>query len=125
MPLSIPLTQAQEDELFAEFVHGYCHSLLFFGLDPDDAGYAVEDMSDEARRACTEDCRKFWHDMRGFIAHGPDRAGHDFYLTRCGHGCGFWDSDCYGSWSDVLTARACEFPDVTPYVGDDNRVYLT
>lgn len=30
----------------------------------------------------------------------PERFGHDFYMTRVGHGCGFWDRD-------ELTVRAC------------------
>ncbi len=30
------------------------------------------------------------------------RIGHDFWLTRNGHGAGFWDGD-YGSYGDLLT----------------------
>lgn len=27
------------------------------------------------------------------IGYSPERFGHDFWLTRCGHGAGFWDRD--------------------------------
>lgn len=38
----------------------------------------------------------------------PDRGGHDFWLTRCGHGCGFWDRDL-GEAGDQLTDLANSF----------------
>ena len=39
-----------------------------------------------------------------------DQAGHDFYMTRCGHGCGYWDRDL-GEVGERLT-QACR-----PYGG--------
>lgn len=27
------------------------------------------------------------------VGYSPERFGHDFWLTRCGHGAGFWDRD--------------------------------
>lgn len=47
---------------------------------------------------------------------------HDFWLTRNGHGSGFWDGD-YGHIGDQLTAIAKTFGNVDLYVGDDGLIY--
>lgn len=53
--------------------------------------------------------------------------GHDFALTRNGHGCGFWGRDSEGLprvLGEALT-RVCEaFPSVDLYIGDDGKVYF-
>lgn len=51
------------------------------------------------------------------------RAGHDFWLTRCGHGAGFWDGDWPEPPSSQLTAAAQAFGNVDLYVGDDGKIY--
>lgn len=49
-----------------------------------------------ARYRADDDCRAFI-DACGSLAdaaiesYGPERFGHDFWLTRNGHGAGFWD----------------------------------
>lgn len=58
-------------------------------------------------------------------------AAHDFWLTRNGHGCGFWDGD----WrvtstddpdliADQLTKIAKSFGECNVEVGDDGKLYL-
>jgi len=55
-------------------------------------------------------------------------APHEFWLTRCEHGSGFWDGDWdntdLGDFGDDLT-WICknEFKNVDLYVGDDGRIY--
>lgn len=53
--------------------------------------------------------------------------GHDFALTRNGHGAGFWDRDSEGLprvLGEALT-RVCEsFGESNLYIGDDGRVYF-
>lgn len=54
------------------------------------------------------------------------QAGHDYWLTRNGHGVGFWDRvelDA-GDLGKHLTA-ACEYQTVDVYRGDDHKVYFT
>lgn len=50
--------------------------------------------------------------------------GHDFALTRNGHGAGFWDRESEGLpkiLGDALT-RVCEgFGEANLYIGDDGR----
>lgn len=55
------------------------------------------------------------------------QAAHDFYLTRQGHGSGFWDRDdeTYGSSEirDSLNEIAKNFGETWFYIGDDGMVY--
>ena len=51
-----------------------------------------------------------------------DLAGHDFWLTRNGHGAGFWDKG-YGEVGDRLTKACKAFPEVDLYVGDDGFIH--
>ena len=50
------------------------------------------------------------------------QAGHDYWLTRNGHGVGFWDRGL-GSIGDKLS-QACQYDEVYAYLGDDNLVYI-
>ena len=54
--------------------------------------------------------------------------GHDFALTRNGHGVGFWDRESEGLpkfLGDALT-RVChkKFNECNLYIGDDGNVYF-
>jgi hypothetical protein len=50
------------------------------------------------------------------------QAGHDFWLTRNGHGAGFWDRGL-GDVGDRLTDAAHVYGSVDLYVGDDGLIY--
>ena len=51
-----------------------------------------------------------------------DQIGHNFWLTRNGHGTGFWDRDL-GAVGDRLSAACDLFPSIDLYVGDDELIY--
>lgn len=64
-------------------------------------------------------------------AYDSERAGHDFLLTRDGHGAGFWsrefetdDGTRDNTIGDELTA-ACkaQFSPFEIYLGDDGKIY--
>jgi hypothetical protein len=69
---------------------------------------------------------KIYYDGLGFDA---GQAGHDFWLTRNGHGTGFWDR-YYGT--DIALQSACEDlanaasaeGECYAWVGGDGTVYL-
>lgn len=77
---------------------------------------------------CVEDCAAFLAKLKA--EHGvtiaecgrslrsnetPEaQAGHDFWLTRQGAGCGFWDGDWPEVWGDKLTAIAKSFGETWP-----------
>jgi len=102
----------------------------FDQLDPE------PEWSEEALKQIDKDCRAFLEDQElDLIDYILDRscstaegsaiehAGHDFWLTRCGHGTGFWDRGL-GGLGDRLT-KACEpYGNVDLYLGDDGKMYL-
>lgn len=61
----------------------------------------------------------------GFPSDGysESNAGHDFWLTRNGHGAGFWDRDL-GDVGDKLSEASKAAGEVDLYVGDDGKVYV-
>ena len=49
-------------------------------------------------------------------------AGHDFWLTRNGHGAGFWDRGL-GEVGDRLSNACKAFGSYDLYIGDDGKIY--
>lgn len=66
---------------------------------PLDENYSVDDFTVEALRESIDDCKPFQETESDALeaaygygpSYGPESAGHDFWLTRNGHGAGFWD----------------------------------
>ena len=58
---------------------------------------------------------------RAVESRGLKAVVHDFWLTRNGHGAGFWAGD-YGN-GEVLTEIAHAFGNVETYEGDDHLLY--
>jgi hypothetical protein len=56
--------------------------------------------------------------------YGEGMAGADFWLTRNGHGAGFWDRGL-GKHGEDLTKAAKAYGSSDAYVGDDGKLYLT
>lgn len=60
------------------------------------------------------------------------RAGHDLWMTRAGHGVGFWDRDALGPIGDQLTTAVDQWNQKQgyglhhpePYIGDDGRIHV-
>lgn len=90
------------------------------------------ELAPETRKRFAADCRKFWEanevliseeNYRGSSASYVARAGHDFWLTRCGHGAGFWDGDWKEPAATELTAAAEGCGNLDLYLGDDGLIY--
>jgi hypothetical protein len=101
----------------------------FDQLDPE------PEWSEEALNKITEDCKSFWEsneeDLELYmkeISFDPSQgtpaeyAGHDFWLTRCGHGAGFWDRGL-DELGDRLTEACKAYGSLDLYVGDDGQIY--
>jgi len=52
-----------------------------------------------------------------------EQIGHDFWLTRNGHGAGFWDRGL-GDMGEKLTEIAKSFGGCNAVLGDDGSIYL-
>ena len=75
-----------------------------------DLNYDIESFSKEALEKAVQECADFY-EANEELLEGCDleTVGHDFMLTRNGHGAGFWDGDY--EHGDELT-KACK-----PYGG--------
>ena len=118
------------------FITDYIVAMLWSSLDDDgeplDDNYCADDLSSEAMERVRTDCRAFLKDALPSIESAELRdcdfnkiayAGHDFWLTRVGHGAGFWDGDWSEPAATYLTALASNFGDLHPYVVED-LIYL-
>lgn len=96
-------------EYLTEMVRAYQACAVWAGLDhstgedggdslPLDENWGTEDIGDTAVLEALVECQAFieaneallWE---AYITQGycAEQAGHDFFLTRNGHGTGFWD----------------------------------
>jgi hypothetical protein len=104
------------------------------GETPLDDNYGPEDLAPETRAAMRTDCEAFLAKCGGLIEACAGRikrddspfskAGHDLWLTRNGHGCGFWDGDWPEPEASRLDAAAKAMGTCDLYVGDDGRLYV-
>lgn len=110
------------------------------GSFPGDMNFG--DLAPSALRGIIADCTKFQADnaealaiaydcTADGLAYSEERAGHDFWLNRNGHGAGFWGRDFRGddgtknaTIGDTLSVacKTCGTADV--YLGDDNKIYI-
>jgi hypothetical protein len=120
------------------FIYGYLTAALWSSTDdegePLDAQFDTDDIAPETLEQMTSDCDLFWTQCREQITcddgptgpHGTSQiemAGHDFWLTRCGHGAGFWNGDWPEPHSTILDEAARAFGNVDLYIGDDGKVW--
>jgi len=126
-----------------KFTHAYIVAMLWStndesdesGGEPLDANYNIEDIAPEALASIERDCSAFydahvdtWTDQHKYGSSDgsteSELAGHDFWLTRAGHGAGFWDGDWSEPAATKLTDACKAYSDQSPYVGDDDKIYL-
>ena len=129
------------------FFDAYIAAALWSSTDdndePLDHAYGIGDIDAATLATMRADCERFAREQAEWITdehlkYGPvasrehegmygavERAGHDFWLTRNGHGCGFWDGDWNEPAATHLTAAAHAFGEFNLYVGDDGQVYGT
>lgn len=127
----------EDDDSFyfsdTEMIDGYLETALWAETDnsteeggyPLDKNYSFSDIDPESKAKAEKDCRAF-SAKAGNLLKGLDAStvGHDFWLTRQGHGAGFWDGDYEESVGDALTELSKEFGEVYIYVGDDGKIYI-
>jgi hypothetical protein len=121
-----------------KFTRAYIEAALWSTLDESDPSggkplektYGVEDFAPEALARIVDECGRFQAENRETWADGWDdeQAGHDFWLTRNGHGAGFWDR-YYGETLDALAGRRLttaskKWGECYITVGDDRKLYI-
>lgn len=139
-PAAVPVTEPDELD---EFTTAYIEAALFSTNDESDesggvplaGAYDASNLAPEALAKMREDCRLFqlgaaWQEAlstpscwRGF-ENAEQQAGYDFWLTRNGHGAGFWDGDWQEPHAEALTSAAQGFGRCDLYIGDDGQIYI-
>lgn len=103
------------------------------GSIPDDLGFS--DLAPETVEKIKADCARFraspaWQTWQAsdlqVLNTGPNdtQAGRDFWYTRNGHGCGYWDGDWKEPHASALTEECKGFGEVTPEYADAGKIYF-
>lgn len=107
-----------ENSYLPRVLNGYITCALWSSHDDDgnplDETYSEQDIAPKTRWAMMADCKQFV-DEAGSLLDGldPEQVGHDLFLTRQGHGAGFWDREYNSNIPDLgkkLTVIANDFP---------------
>ncbi len=91
------MTRDEVDQMVAAYVECALWSSHAIGEDGEDLGnldehYGPEDLTDDTRDEMAADCSAFYDaNAEDLVTLTAEQAGHDFWLTRNGHGAGFWD----------------------------------
>jgi hypothetical protein len=99
----------------------YCYSGEFSITEED-----AMRLSGDTLIKIIEDCNNFQEKNKGLEIANQDQAGHDFALSRNGHGTGFNDRpECvYGKkYGEYLHNRAKALGEFHLYKGDDGLIY--
>jgi hypothetical protein len=131
---------------YKDFIIGYKIASLWSSNDPDqtdceflDEKFDITDFDDDANQTIINDCIKFIESNHDDLVEYADNvsynseeslspyevAGHDFWLTRNGHGAGFWDRN--GIEDDLgnrLTDSCKDFGECWIYVNDDQTLSI-
>lgn len=113
------------------FTQAYVTAALWSSLDDEGVPLDTRDESEIAPETLARmqtDCAAFQaaHGVPEYSdpQYGDDeRAGHDFWLTRNGHGSGFWDRRLPDAIDKRYTDAAHAFGSFDLYIGDDGKIY--
>jgi hypothetical protein len=90
---------------------------------PVDEYFDHLDMDLDTMAAMQKDCEEFVAANEADLATiPPEQAGHDFWLTRCGHGAGFWDRGL-GALGDRLSDAARVYGDQHAFILDGKVLF--
>jgi len=133
------------DNYLEEFTRSYLATAQWSSGDGEHEYFDNFGWSEHAKKQAAYDCQifidkinsTFDKDIARYILNRKYKgllAPHDFWLTRAGHGAGFWDGDWDGQeyegetsvpdLGDRLTEISKSFPYLDVYLGDDNLLYF-
>lgn len=109
MKYSITITE--EEQIF---IDAYIEAIYFTDTGDLDQPANDAELDEYFKRESIIDCLAFYSRIQLYL---PDesisQAGHDFWLTRNGHGTGFWDrKEVYRKYSQMFTELSKQFGEV-------------
>jgi len=118
-----------------DFTKGYIVCALWSTSNDEgdylDAFFDVEDITVESMQLIIAECKAFQDENKELLSQyydlykhceytSQELAGHDYWLTRNGHGAGFWDR-VLGELGDALT-EVCKYQARHLFVNEDNKL---
>lgn len=135
-----PLPRPVDPSSMREFLGGYIQCMLWAetdesdpqGGEPLDLNYDAEDILPASRAAITSDCAEFVQShltdlttAAESVGYSWARAGHDFWLSRNGHGAGYFDrSELTVELRDRLQDAARNAGERHVFVCDDGKLQV-
>lgn len=125
------VTDQQREEFFQAFVA----AMVWLGTDdnenPMDENHSEQDINPGALTGLKDDCNAFIDQNADLLLEAVTKpgytfanAGHDYLLSRNGHGAGFFDRDL-DEVGDKLQEASQDAGTVDAYVGDDGQIYVS
>ena len=130
----IKLLDKQMSKDLAEFTFACIEALYFSETGEYDQPSPTATMDKQTQLNIEADCRSWWKrfgcfvtaDQCIFSGQGVTKtiqAGYDFWFTRNGHGCGFWDGDWSSNYSKMFEDGAKGYGTFDIIKGDDRKIY--
>lgn len=98
-----------------DFIDGYIQAIYFTETGDTHQPDPDAHLDPEFLRESISDCLAFLNHNICYLSDDQlDLAGHDFWLTRNGHGTGFWDRpEMYGCYAERFTKVSENFGEVS------------
>lgn len=118
-----------------DFTKGYVVCALWSTSNDEgeylDAFFDVEDITQESMQLIIAECKYFQDENKELLNQyydlythyeytSQELAGHDYWLTRNGHGAGFWDRGL-GELGEALS-NACKYQCRHLFINEDNKL---
>jgi hypothetical protein len=119
----------------SEFTEACIEALYFTETGDTDQPDSDAKMDEDTKLDLEADCRSWWRQFgcyvvtpscfcsRGGGVTKSAQAGHDFWMTRNGHGVGFDDGDWSDNYADVFTKGSIAYGLFDVIKGDDGKIY--
>jgi len=112
------------DSFFKAYVECALWSSTGDDGQPLDKRFSIDNIEPATLAKMQTDCLAFYTEFN--LGELPDseqrRAGHDFWLTRNGHGSGFWDGDWNEPQASLMTIASHHAGNFDLYQCDDESV---
>jgi hypothetical protein len=116
--------------ILQQLVNSYCEAAIWTDEDrlkEDDpnVSMSIYNFSKDAAKEAFDDIEAFIRKVgehaieQSLGEYGADQIGHDLWLTRNGHGAGFWDRDY--KFGELLTDVSKEMGEITIYINDNGK----
>jgi hypothetical protein len=127
----VKLTNKEKQEIINQILEHYLICALWtdeehLREENENVDLNIYNISTVSKIKCIEDIKKFLKLAGNAVKNiSPEMLGHDIWLTRNGHGAGFWDRGYNENISKKLCESAKELKGSDIYLGNNGIIYLT